>query len=67
MGGDLIAGHLADGELAPVSAASPAVGGWQLGPADPQGPLSAAGVQAWVEIRVDLAFMPQFSKRVFKK
>ena len=57
MGGDLVAGHLADGELTPVSVASPTAGGWQLGPADLRGPLSAAGVQAYVQIRVDLAFL----------
>ena len=54
VGGDLIAGHLC-------------LKGWQVGPADPWGPLSAVGMHAWVESRVDLAVLNMDFQKGFKK
>ena len=41
--------------------------GWQVGPADPRGPLSAIGMHAWVESRVDLAVLNMDFQKGFKK
>ena len=67
VGGDLVAGHLADGKLPPDSAASSASGADGWGPADPWAHCQSLCVYMRVQIRVHPAFSSaSFFKRISK-